>query len=183
MLTINPAGWLTTIEHCPSPNFNSRPAVDDISLLVIHNISLPAGEFATGHIKQLFTNTLDCTAHPSFSDLVGLTVSAHCLIERNGNIIQFVSFLDRAWHAGVSNYKGRDNCNDFSIGIELEGIDDLPYTQLQYKSLSLVTQAIMQQYPITYESITGHCDIAPGRKTDPGQAFDWSGYFSMLAQK
>ena len=183
MLAISSAGWLKSIEHCPSPNFNTRPAIDDISLLVIHNISLPAGKFSTGHIKQLFTNTLDCTAHPSFSDLVGLTVSAHCLIERDGNIIQFVSFLDRAWHAGVSNYKGRDNCNDFSIGIELEGTDDLPYTQQQYDSLSAITHAVMQQYSITQDSITGHCDIAPGRKTDPGQAFDWSGYFSMLAQK
>lgn len=180
MLLIN-NGWLEKINHCPSPNFNARPLDESISLLVIHNISLPAGVFGTGYVQQLFTNTLDTDAHPTFVDLKGLEVSAHCLIERDGSITQFVSFLDRAWHAGVSAYKNRENCNDFSIGIELEGTDDSPYTAEQYESLVQLTRALIYHYEIDEQRIVGHCDIAPGRKTDPGQAFDWSGYFSMLA--
>lgn len=183
MLKIDKSGWLSAAAHCPSPNFNQRPAHDDISLLVIHNISLPAGEFGTGHIHQLFTNELDCSCHESFSDLKGLEVSAHCLIDREGGITQFVSFLNRAWHAGQSVYQGRSNCNDFSIGIEMEGTDELPYTPAQYESLAALTNSLVTRYPITKNSIVGHCDIAPGRKTDPGNAFDWSGYFSMLAKK
>lgn len=183
MLQVDTNGWLGDVCHCPSPNFNQRPQGREISLLVIHNISLPAGEFGTGYIQQLFTNTLDCNAHPTFGDLEGITVSAHCLIERDGKIVQFVSFNERAWHAGVSSFNGRENCNDFSIGIELEGTDELAYTQSQYQALVSITKAIMAKYPVAEERITGHSNIAPGRKTDPGQAFDWSGYFSMLAKK
>jgi len=180
MIEIDNQGWLTKTTKCLSPNFNQRPSNTKISLLVIHNISLPAGQFGTGYISQLFTNTLDCLAHPTFNDLQGVTVSAHCLIDRQGLITQYVSFDDRAWHAGVSSYKGKENCNDFSIGIELEGTDTLQYTHLQYQSLARLSHLIMQRYSIDEENIVGHCDIAPGRKTDPGQAFDWSGYYSML---
>lgn len=176
-------GWLQAARHCPSPNFNHRPHHCDISLLVIHNISLPAGEFGTGYIEQLFTNTLDCTQHKSFDDLEGLEVSAHCLIDRLGQVTQFVSFEHRAWHAGRSNYQGRENCNDYSIGIEMEGTDNVPYTPAQYDTLARVTTYLISHYPIDKNAIVGHCDIAPGRKTDPGSAFDWSGYFSMLAKK
>lgn len=182
MFEIDSQGWLTEINKCVSPNFNQRPC-HDISLLVIHNISLPAGQFGTGYISQLFTNKLDCNADASFSDLKGLTVSAHCMISRDGEITQYVSFNDRAWHAGVSSYKGIDNCNDFSIGIELEGTDDVAYTKDQYHSLTLLTRLIQQHYPMIKDNIVGHCNIAPGRKTDPGEAFDWSGYFSMLGEK
>ena len=183
MFEVDSQGWLTKYHKCPSPNFNQRPSKNNISLLVIHNISLPAGQFGTGYISQLFTNTLDCCVHPSFEDLKELTVSAHCMIDRNGLIIQYVSFDDRAWHAGLSSFNGVDNCNDFSIGIELEGTDDLPYTNEQYQSLVNITQLIQQYYPMVKDNIVGHCDIAPGRKTDPGNAFNWSGYFSMLAEK
>jgi len=181
MIEINNQGWLTKTVSCPSPNFNQRPENAKISLLVIHNISLPAGKFGTGYISQLFTNTLDCLAHPTFSDLQGVTVSAHCMIDRDGLVTQYVSFNDRAWHAGISSHKGKNNCNDFSIGIELEGTDQLEYTDSQYQSLATLSKLVMSQYTIEKENIVGHSDIAPGRKTDPGKAFDWSGYFSMLA--
>lgn len=183
MIKIDNQGWLTNTVTCLSPNFNQRPNNTDISLLVIHNISLPAGQFDTGYISQLFSNTLDCNVHPTFGDLAGLTVSAHCMISRQGVITQYVSFNDRAWHAGVSSYKGIENCNDYSIGIELEGTDDIPYTDVQYQSLVQLSELIMNGYSIEKKDIVGHCDIAPGRKTDPGQAFSWSGYFSMLAEK
>lgn len=174
-------GWLVTARHCPSPNFNARPNGVAIDLLVIHNISLPAGEFGTGCIEDLFLNCLDCTQHPSFAGLESLQVSAHCLIERNGQVVQFVPFDQRAWHAGVSQYQGRSDCNHFSIGIELEGTDHIPYGDAQYEALAELTRALIAAYPgITPERIVGHSDIAPQRKTDPGPAFDWTRYRRMI---
>ncbi len=174
-------GLLEQAEQCPSPNCNERPETSEINLLVIHNISLPAGEFGTPYIRQLFTNTLDTTAHESFCDLEGLEVSAHLLIQRDGVIIQFVPFDQRAWHAGVSSWCGNEGCNDFSIGIEMEGTDTLPYEPAQYDALVQVTEELMAIYPkLTPQTIAGHCDIAPGRKTDPGPAFDWKRYLSRL---
>jgi AmpD protein len=173
-------GWCTGIRHCPSPNFNTRPAAE-ISLLVIHNISLPPGQFGTGKVEELFCNRLDPLEHPYFSAIAGLQVSAHFLIERDGTLIQFVSCLDRAWHAGVSSFAGRHGCNDFSLGIELEGTDDQSYSDLQYAALSALVRELQACYPqLTAERICGHCDIAPGRKTDPGPAFDWARLFSSL---
>jgi AmpD protein len=181
MYLIEPSGWLANANKIPSPNFNQRPDPSEISLLVIHNISLPAGNFGGPYVQQLFTNCLDCSAHPSFADLQGLTVSAHLFIDRLGGITQFVSFNDRAWHAGVSQFDGRENCNDFSIGIELEGSDDCAYSEAQYRELLAVTESLQSYYPaITAARIVGHCDIAPGRKTDPGAAFDWTYYKNAL---
>ena len=175
-------GWLSRARRLPSPNFDQRPPKTDIDLLVIHNISLPPGDFGNGHIEQFFCNQLDCNLHPYFQALVGVRVSAHCLIDRSGAIVQFVSFNDRAWHAGESCFEGRQRCNDFSIGIELEGTDDSDYTPAQYVALVAATQAIMRDYPlITRQRIVGHSDIAPHRKTDPGPAFSWQHYLRQLA--
>lgn len=174
-------GWLSDAEHRPSAHFNARPAGADISLLVIHNISLPPGQFGTGHIQDFFLGSLDVHAHPYFDQIAELRVSAHFLIERDGKITQFVSCLDRAWHAGQSCFAGRDNCNDFSLGVELEGTDCQPYTQQQYASLVTLTQALRLAFPlISLERITGHEHIAPGRKTDPGPCFDWMHYRKQL---
>jgi AmpD protein len=166
-------GWLTLegIGRRPSPNFDPRPAGTEVQLLVIHNISLPPGEFATGYPAALFLNELDIDAHPWFEQIKGLKVSAHFLIERDGTTTQFVSCHDRAWHAGVSCFEDRTVCNDFSIGIELEGTDDLPYTDVQYQRLGQLTQQLKCHYPL--KAARGHCHIAAGRKTDPGVAFDW----------
>lgn len=162
------------------PNHNERPD-DEISLLVIHNISLPAGVFGGSYIEDLFCNRLDPDAHPSFADIAPLEVSAHLLIRRDAEVIQFVPFDRRAWHAGVSSFEGRDQCNDFSIGIELEGSDEQAFTAQQYEVLIEITQALMQNYPdITPARITGHSDIAPERKTDPGPYFDWQTYLGQL---
>ena len=173
-------GWLSDIVHKSSPNFNQRPLGVAPELVVIHNISLPAGQFGTGFIDALFCNTLDCAAHESFADLVGLEVSAHLLIDRSGKATQFVSFDDRAWHAGVSRYKARDNCNDFSVGIELEGTDDLAYTDAQYSTLRQVLAILRRHYDLAHDAVVGHSDIAPGRKTDPGAAFDWGRISDVL---
>lgn len=159
-----------TFKHIHSPNFSKRTA--EIDMLVIHNISLPPGEFGGRYIEDFFQNQLDPSAHPYFASIQHLKVSSHLLIKRNGECIQFVDFADKAWHAGVSSYRGRDNCNDFSIGIELEGADDITYTEAQYQQLNKILADLCQQYPIKY--IVGHSDIAPGRKTDPGRAFNWS---------
>lgn len=172
-------GWLRGVQHCPSAHFNARPEGVDISLLVIHNISLPPGQFGTGCIQQFFTSSLDFSAHPYFAEIADLCVSAHFLIERDGCITQFVSCRERAWHAGLSCFDGRDNCNDFSIGIELEGTDESPFTDAQYDSLVSLTQVVQQRYPlITADRIVGHEHIAPARKTDPGPCFEWSRYLS-----
>lgn len=172
-------GWIRAagIEHRPSPNCNARPDDTPIDLLVIHNISLPPGEFGTGYASALFLNELDLSSHPWFVNLTGLTVSAHFLIERDGFISQFVSCNDRAWHAGLSSFQGREACNDFSIGIELEGTDGLPYTDAQYEALGWLTGALRQHYPLAH--VRGHCHIAPTRKTDPGEAFDWPRYAEL----
>jgi len=173
-------GWYQSAKHIRSANFNQRPN-DEISLLVIHNISLPLGEFDNGHIIELFCNELDCNAHKSFSSLEGVEVSAHFLIDREGVVTQFVSCHDRAWHAGLSCFDGREGCNDFSIGIELEGSDFTPFTDSQYQSLAILTKDIQQMYPsITNDRIVGHEHIAPGRKTDPGPYFDWDRYKSEI---
>lgn len=178
---IDQQGWYNAANHQLCPHFDSRPLGEQISLLVIHNISLPAGQFATPYVKQLFLGTLDCQAHSSFSDLQGLRVSAHCFIERSGKITQFVPFEQRAWHAGISAFAGRSQCNDFSIGIELEGTDTSGYTTAQYQQLAKLTQAICQRYPlIDQQRIVGHCDIAPSRKTDPGESFDWTHYYQLV---
>ncbi|MCG9698269.1 1,6-anhydro-N-acetylmuramyl-L-alanine amidase AmpD [Shewanella sp. Isolate11] len=169
-------GWANGARLCASPHFNQRPD-NEVSLLVIHNISLPAGQFGLPYIDQLFQGCLDIDADSSFCDLVGLTVSAHFLIRRDGEVVQYVSCDDRAWHAGVSSYQGREGCNDFAIGIELEGTDDLAYSDAQYQQLQQLTLALFEAYPmLNTDSIVGHCDIAPGRKTDPGESFDWQRY-------
>lgn len=174
-------GWLVPAVHVASPNFNERPAGEKISLLVIHNISLPPGEFGSGCVQDFFCNRLQIDRHPYFDGIKHLTVSAHLLIERTGAAIQFVSFDDRAWHAGQSQFCGRENCNDFSIGIELEGTDDCVYSDEQYRQLVSISRLLMQTYPaLNAERIVGHSDIAPGRKTDPGSAFDWQRFRSGL---
>ena len=162
---------LQTAEQVPSPNYNKRPD-GEVSLLVIHNISLPPAEFDNHYIEQFFTNQLNSDAHPYFKTLQGVEVSAHLLIKRNGSIIQFVPFDKRAWHAGESNFNSKENCNDLSIGIELEGTDNIEYTDKQYQILNETITTLKSHYPLT--DIVGHSDIAPGRKTDPGASFDWS---------
>lgn len=174
--------WLTQVSRIPSPNFDDRSDTHDISLLVIHCISLPPGEFGTPCIDQLFCNQLDPDQHPYFKDIYQLTVSAHVLIKRSGEIVQYVAFDKRAWHAGKSEYEGRERCNDFSIGIELEGTEQTAYTDQQYSQLAAVIELLLKTYPgLTKQRITGHSDIAPGRKTDPGASFDWPRLFGLLS--
>ena len=165
------AGWLSGVRRIASPNCDARPPGTPIELLVIHNISLPPGEFGGEAIAQLFTNNLDTTAHPYYSQLNGLRVSAHFLIRRNGAIVQFVPCGKRAWHAGISLWQGKERCNDFSIGIELEGTDDVRFDDQQYAALVRLVRRLMRHYPI--RSVAGHSEIAPDRKTDPGPCFDW----------
>lgn len=173
-------GWFQGIGHCPSPNFNQRPQ-GEISLLVVHNISLPPGYFGTGKVLEFFQNRLSPQEHPFFAEIAEMRVSAHFFIERDGGITQFVSCLDRAWHAGVSCFEGREGCNDFSLGIELEGTDDLPYTDAQYARLGELTRQLLVAYPdLSTQRIQGHSDIAPGRKSDPGPAFDWQRFRAAL---
>ncbi|PID66314.1 MAG: 1,6-anhydro-N-acetylmuramyl-L-alanine amidase AmpD [Gammaproteobacteria bacterium] len=175
-------GWLrptTTIKRRPSPNADARPTAE-VSLLVIHHISLPPHQFGGEAISDFFTNQLDIGKHPFYQQIADLKVSAHALIKRNGAIIQFVNFNDRAWHAGQSRYRGREACNDFSIGIELEGDDRTPYRYAQYKALIQLTKALRCAYPDIGEHITGHENIAPARKTDPGPTFDWQRYLEAL---
>lgn len=169
-------GWLALpgMTRAPSPNSNPRAPDTVIDLLVIHNISLPPGEFDTGLVRDLFLNQIDIAVHPWLENVRGLKVSSHFLIERSGHLTQFVSCNDRAWHAGVSVFDGREACNDFSIGIELEGTDDLPFTAAQYDVLLSLTLELRSLYPLKH--VRGHSDIAPGRKTDPGRCFDWAGY-------
>jgi AmpD protein len=157
-----------------SPNFDSRPAGVDPDLIVVHGISLPPGEFGGGWIDRLFTNSLPADAHPYFAEIAGQRVSAHLCIQRDGAVTQYVGFNERAWHAGVSQYEGRPACNDFSIGIELEGTDTVAYDERQYHALAEVVAALCRVYPALRPTrLAGHSDIAPGRKTDPGDAFDW----------
>jgi N-acetyl-anhydromuramoyl-L-alanine amidase len=173
----DPSGWLSGVRRVPSPNFNARPGGAKVELLVIHNISLPPGRFGGRDVEALFTNTLDAGSHPSYAELAGLKVSAHFLVHRCGAVTQFVSCNKRAWHAGVSSWEGREGCNDFSIGIELEGTDSVPFDDRQYKSLARLTRRLLVAYPI--RAVTGHSDIAPVRKTDPGPCFDWPRYISL----
>ena len=200
------SGWCQGVSHCPSPNFNARPEGEVVSLLVIHNISLPPGQFGTGKVQCFFQNRLDADEHPYFADIAQMTVSAHFLIERDGSVFQFVttslpvalgswdedgSWISDDYHAsvivqggillaGVSRFDGRENCNDFSIGIELEGTDDEPYSDAQYAALAELGRQLLRAYPaITPERIQGHSDIAPGRKRDPGVYFDWARVHAM----
>ena len=174
-------GWLVNERRVLSPHFDQRPEPQDISLLIIHYISLPPEQFGGGYIDDFFQGKLDPQAHPYFKEISALRVSAHCLIERTGRITQYVNFADRAWHAGLSCFEGRDKCNDFAIGIELEGSNEQPFTDAQYSALQALTQEIMRTYPhITKERIVGHCDVSPGRKIDPGQYFDWQRYLQNI---
>lgn len=166
--------WFAGVQRLPSPNHDQRPAGITPDLLVIHGISLPPGIFAGDAIDRLFTNRLDPTAHPYFLQLEGLRVSSHLLIRRDGAVTQYVGLKQRAWHAGVSSFEGRPRCNDYSIGIELEGTDDIPYTDAQYRVLQAVAVELRAAFPrIGPARAVGHADVAPGRKTDPGPAFDW----------
>ena len=165
-------GWVDGAARIESPNCDLRPDGCSVSLIVIHAISLPPGQFGSDDISRLFTNRLQAAAHPYFQQIADLRVSAHFLVRRDGSLVQFVSCLRRAWHAGVSEWKGRERCNDFSIGIELEGCDDLPFEDAQYSRLASLIGGLRKSYPI--EDIVGHSDVAPGRKTDPGPCFDWA---------
>jgi AmpD protein len=181
-LDIDPAtGLLQQARQCPSPNCDARPEGCPPSLLVIHGISLPPGEYGGPWIDQLFQNCLRADAHPYFAGIAGLKVSSHVLIRRDGELVQYVPFQQRAWHAGVSSYQGRERCNDFSIGIELEGQDEAPYEAVQYQALARVILALEQSYPgIDRSRMAGHSEIAPGRKTDPGPAFCWDRLAELL---
>ena len=175
-------GLIEPARQCPSPNQDERPDGSSPELIVIHGISLPPGQYGGPEIEQLFTNCLDWSAHPYFAEIRGMQVSSHLLIRRDGALLQFVPFNRRAWHAGASRFRGRSRCNDFSLGIELEGADDSAYTDQQYRQLVPVIRAICDAYPaLSIRTIAGHCDISPGRKTDPGPAFDWPRLYDALA--
>jgi len=177
-LILDADGWCRGAVCQPSPNFDLRPQDAIISLLVIHNISLPSGKYGSTYISDLFCNRLDYNADPSFSELRDLRVSAHFLIRRDGELLQFVATDARAWHAGVSSFDGRQRCNDFSIGVELEGCDGEAFTDAQYQTLVRLTVALQQRHPLT--DVAGHQHIAPGRKTDPGPCFDWQHYHTLF---
>ena len=174
-----PDGWLAGARCVPSPHHDARPADAGIDLLVMHYISLPPGRFSGDAIERLFTGTLDPSAHPAFAELAGLRVSAHFLVRRRGELVQFVGTGQRAWHAGVSNFLGRERCNDFSVGIELEGDGSQPFTGVQYRRLAALTRALVGRHRLRW--VAGHSDIAPGRKHDPGPFFDWAGYLASIA--
>ena len=175
--------WISGARRVPSPNCDDRPTAGcDISLIVVHGISLPPGQYGGHYIDALFTNCLDPAEHPYFAEIAGLRVSSHVLIRRSGELVQYVPFDRRAWHAGCSSHQGREACNDFAIGIELEGQDDEPYEAVQYQQLAELIRLLREHYPaIAADAVVGHCDIAPGRKTDPGPAFDWHRLKRMLA--
>ena len=173
-------GWYEAARHVPSPNHGQRPEGTLIDLAVVHSISLPPGEYGGPGIEQLFTNQLDWQAHPYFQQIQGLEVSAHFLIRRDGELVQFVSVDDRAWHAGRSSWRGRDNCNDYAVGIELEGLEHHPFEPAQYDTLAALLKAMADHYP-QLQHVAGHEHVAPGRKEDPGRAFDWIGLRQRLA--
>lgn len=174
-------GWLPEARHAPSPNWDERPVGIVVDLLVIHGISLPPGKFGGPGIDALFRNRLDPGAHPYFRKIANLRVSAHLLIDRSGELIQYVALDKRAWHAGTSCFAGREACNDFAVGVELEGSDDIPYEDIQYRVLAQTTREIQARLPaIVPQRIVGHSDIAPGRKTDPGPAFDWRRFRALV---
>jgi AmpD protein len=172
-------GWLNLATACASPNFGPRPESTPIDLIVLHSISLPPGEFGGNAVQAFFTNTLDWDSHPYFKTIEGLSVSAHFYVRRNGEVWQFVSCDDRAWHAGQSIYRGKENCNDYSIGIELEGLEGDSFDAAQYSALAALCIEIIRNYPITH--IAGHEHVAPGRKFDPGSGFDW-GFLQHTAE-
>jgi N-acetyl-anhydromuramoyl-L-alanine amidase len=180
-LHVDRSGIVRAAAQIASPNCDARPAGARISLLVIHGISLPPGEFGGPWIVELFTNRLKTDAHPYFAEVANQKVSAHFLIRREGSLAQFVPCSMRAWHAGVSDWRGQERCNDFSIGIELEGADDVPYTDAQYTMLAALTRALRRRYRI--RDVVGHCDIASGRKTDPGPAFDWPRFRRLIVPR
>ncbi|MFQ5937941.1 MAG: 1,6-anhydro-N-acetylmuramyl-L-alanine amidase AmpD [Acidiferrobacterales bacterium] len=182
LMEVDPeSGLIKGVRFVPSPNCDARPSSTTIDVLIIHAISLPPGEFGSAAIEQLFCNQLDPNGHPMFQEICGLQVSAHVLVRRDGEVIQFVPFHLRAWHAGESLCEGRVQVNDFSVGVELEGCDATRFEPVQYSVLSTLTKAIMVAYPaITRDHIYGHCDIAPARKTDPGPRFDWPRYLESL---
>ncbi len=176
-------GCIDTTTQLSSPNNNERPDIDDIRLIIIHNISLPPDQFGNNWIDDFFLNKLDPSQHPYFEEIYKLEVSSHLLIRRNGSITQYVPFHKRAWHAGLSKHNDCDNCNDFSIGIELEGTDNTPYTEEQYVELASCCKALIETYPMISENtIVGHCDVAPGRKTDPGESFHWEKFRDLLSR-
>ena len=175
MIVDRETGWILDVRRVPSPNYDDRPIGADLGLIVVHGISLPPGEFGNGWIDCLFCNDLPADVHPFFAAIQGIEVSSHVLIARDGAVTQYVPFDRRAWHAGRSEYCGRAACNDFSVGIELEGTDDLPYASVQYRVLAELIAALRRSYPSLRDAeVVGHSDIAPGRKTDPGPAFDWA---------
>jgi AmpD protein len=174
-------GRLPGVRFVASPNCDARPDAESITLIVLHGISLPPGEFGGDGVERLFTNSLDANAHPYYAQIVALRVSAHFVVRRRGEIVQFVPCAQRAWHAGASSWRGRERCNDFSVGIELEGADDVPYTAAQYRASAKLAAAIARRYPIA--EVVGHSDVAPGRKTDPGPAFDWLRFRAELARR
>jgi len=176
--SIDAAGWVPAARRLTSPNRDARPPDARIELLLVHNISLPPGEFGTGQIERLFTNRLDPDAHPYFASLRGLRVSAHFLIARDGRLTQFVACTERAWHAGESVFEGRTRCNDFSLGVELEGTDTLAYTDHQYEVLTRLARTLFAAYPL--RAVRGHSDVSAPRKTDPGAAFDWRRFAAAL---
>lgn len=176
-------GQLIGARQVPSPNYNQRPEHTEIQLIVIHNISLPPSQFGGGYIEQFFQNQLDWSLHPYFQTIQGMQVSAHLLILRTGEVLQFVNFKERAWHAGRSSYLSKVECNDYSIGIELEGSDDTDFEDIQYQTLVDVVASLQKAYPKTDQHLAGHSDIAPGRKTDPGPHFQWQYFRESLAQK
>lgn len=174
-------GWYSTAKVLESKHFNDRPDPACVNLLVIHNISLPPNQFQGNYVEDFFTGRLDFDSHQYFSSIKDLKVSSHFYIRRNGEIVQFVPTQERAWHAGVSCFEGVENCNDFSIGVELAGSDEIPYTQKQYLALAKLTKCLIHNYPaITEDRIVGHCHIAPNRKTDPGNSFDWKRYKELI---
>jgi N-acetyl-anhydromuramoyl-L-alanine amidase len=182
---IDPAtGLLAGVRQVLSPHFDARPTGVLPELLVVHGISLPPAQFGGPWIDRLFTGTLPANAHPYFREIAAQRVSAHALIRRDGQLVQYVPFGERAWHAGPSTYRGRSACNDFSIGVELEGTDDTPYTDTQYVSLAELTAALLAAYPsLSAQAIAGHSEIAPGRKTDPGPSFDWALLRRLLGER
>ncbi len=182
--TISPGeGLIRPATQRPSPNQDERPAGAEPELIVLHGISLPPGRFGGPYIERLFTNSLDPAEHPYFAEIHELRVSAHLLLRRDGGVLQFVPFARRAWHAGASSFRGRDCCNDFSIGIELEGEDETPYSDEQYRELPAIITALRANYPkLDVRRIAGHCDIAPQRKADPGPAFDWLRLYDALSE-
>ena len=182
--TVNPeTGLIQPARFCLSPNRDERPANASVDAIILHGISLPPGEFGDGEIEALFLNNLDWDAHPYFAEIRGMQVSAHLLVRRDGELVQFVPFNERAWHAGESAFRGQTRCNDFSLGIELEGEDEISYDDRQYTVLSAVLEALFAAYPaLSARELAGHCDVAPGRKSDPGPAFDWLRLYDALGK-